>query len=92
MEKHLFRLQVAPRTVREWHPLEEMLSFLRLAMRETDKSLSATERFSSAMQQFRDASEGFQGAGAAIEDIARDCQPLNEILNRRPFQLNDLKV
>ena len=72
MEKHLFWLQVAPRTVREWHPLEEMSSFVRLVVMETDESLSPTKR----LLQFRaDASEGFQGAGAAIEDIARDCQP-----------------
>ena len=47
-----------------WHPIEEFSSFCELLVKETDETLSLTERlFSAPTQCFHaDASEGFQGA------------------------------
>ena len=80
-------VQVEPRTVREWHPLEEMISMLYTFQKETDRSLSPKEAmFCPLMQQFRaDASEGLRGAGAAIEsfqEIANTCQPPQRVFKQ----------
>lgn len=53
-----------PRTVREWHPLEEFAAFLWETESETDPSLSMKDRFLSTLRRLADSSsEGFQGGG-----------------------------
>lgn len=58
------KLVPSPRTAEVWHPIEEFSSFCELLVKETDETLSLTERlFSAPTQCFHaDASEGFQGA------------------------------
>ena len=50
-----------PRTVREWHPIEEFTAFMLVAMSETDRSLSVRDRLVSTLRLRSDFSEGFQG-------------------------------